>query len=180
MEIPGSSFPSLGGGVLPPTPSLPDEGDMPDEGDNFETFDADLPPLVPIEESDLPQEPLETQIDLPSETVNQEEDRRTRLARQLRNRSVARSVTKDRRVQFREVVDCVEQDHQYQEQIVFKKEGTLFPPLEHQGDVDYLSGEKWELLYDPTPPRALKRTRQQASVFAQQLPARPSSPKGKE
>ena len=47
--------------VLPPT--LP----LPDEGDNFETFDEDLPPLVPIEESDLPQLNLETRTDLPSE-----------------------------------------------------------------------------------------------------------------
>ena len=32
--------------------------------------------------------------------------------------------------------------------------------------------EKWELLYDPTPSRALKRTRQQASIVAQQVLAK--------
>ena len=32
--------------------------------------------------------------------------------------------------------------------------------------------EKWELLYDPTPSRALKRTRQQASIVAQQMLAK--------
>ena len=68
----------------------------------------------------------------------------------------------------------MEQGHQYQEQIKFEKEGTLFPPLEFQGDVDYLSREKWELLYDPTPSRSLKRTRQQASAAAQQMLAKPS------
>ena len=73
------------GGVLPPTPPLPDGGD------NFETFDPDLPPLVPMEESDL----LRAQDDLPSEAINHEEDRGSRPARQLRNRSVARSVLSD-------------------------------------------------------------------------------------
>ena len=179
------------GGVFPPTPPLPDEGDnfdtlpdegdnfensetLPDEGDNFENLDGELPPLVPMEESDLPQGHMENQVDPLSEALSQEEDRRSRPVRQLRNRSVARSVVKDRRVQFREVVDCVEQGHQYKEQILFEKEGTLLPPLEHQGDVDYLSSERWELLYDPTPSRALKRTRQQASVVAQQVLAKPS------
>ena len=32
--------------------------------------------------------------------------------------------------------------------------------------------EKWELLYDPTPSRSLKRTRQQASIVAQQMLAK--------
>ena len=32
--------------------------------------------------------------------------------------------------------------------------------------------EKWELLYDPTPSRALKRSRQQASIVAQQMLAK--------
>ena len=32
--------------------------------------------------------------------------------------------------------------------------------------------ERWELLYDPTPSRALKRTRQQASIVAQQMLAK--------
>ena len=71
-----------------PTPPLPD-------GD--ENFGADLPSLVPIEEA---------------ESSNQEEKRRSRPMRQLRIRSVARSVAKDRRVQFGESVERVERDHQ--------------------------------------------------------------------
>ena len=41
--------------------------------------------------------------------------------------------------------------------------------------MDYLSRERWELLHDPTPSRALKRTRQQASAVAQQMLAKPSA-----
>ena len=68
---------------------------------------------------------------------------------------------------------CVCQDQHYQEHIQFEKEGTLFPPLERHEDLDYLSQERWELLYDPTPSRALKRTRQQASIVAQQIISKP-------
>ena len=67
----------------------------------------------------------------------------------------------------------MEQDHLYQESIHFDKEGTLFPPFQSRDDIEYLSREKWELLYDPTPSRALKRTRQQASVVAQRMLAKP-------
>ena len=136
-------------GVLPPTPPLPTEPkDLrePEEGENI--FDDDLPPLVPMEESDLSQSNLE---DLPSGSSSREEDRRSRPSRQLRNRSVARSVSKDRRVRFQEVVDCVEQDQHHHENVKFEKEGTLLPPLEHRDDLNYLPREKWELLYDPTP-----------------------------
>ena len=63
----------------------------------------------------------------------------TRTPRQLRNRSVARSITSKRSVKFHEVVDCLEQDQHYQERIQFEKEGTLFPPLEHREDMNYLS-----------------------------------------
>ena len=107
--------------------------------DDDENFDDDLPPLVPSEEAVLPQLNLEARIEIPPEASNHEEERRSRPPRQLRSRSVARSVVKDRRVQFSEKTDCVEQDHQYQEPTNFEKEGTLFPPFEFQGDVDYLS-----------------------------------------
>ena len=124
----------LRGGVLPPTPPLPDEFKElrePEEGENV--FDDDPPPLVPMEESDISQLNLEN---LPSGSSNRGEDRRSRPSRQLRNRSVARSVSKDRRVRFQEVIDCVEQDQHYHENIKFDKEGTLFPPLEHRGDLN--------------------------------------------
>ena len=141
---------------------MPDEFqhlDEPDEGH----FVADLPPLVPMEESDVSQSNLGN---LPPEGSTQEQAGRSRPSRQLRNRSVARSINKHRKVEFQEVIDCVEQDQNYQENIKFEREGTLFPPLEHRDELNYLSREKWELLYDPTPSRALKRKRQQASVVA--------------
>ena len=84
-------------------------------------------------------------------------------------------ITGNRSVRFREVIDCLEQDQHYQERTQFEKEGTLFPPLEHREDLNYLSRKTWELLYDPTPSRALKRTRQQASIVAQQLLAKPQA-----
>ena len=65
------------------------------------------------------------------------------------------------------------QDQHYEERIQFDKEGTLFPPFEQREDVDCLSQERWELLYDPTPSRALKRTRQRASIVAQQILSKP-------
>ena len=100
--------------------------------------------------------------------------KRSRPSRQLRNRSVARSVSKDRKVRFQEVIECVEQDQHYRENIRVEKEGTLFPPLEHRDDLNHIPRGKWELFCDPTPSRALKRTRQQASVVTQQLLAKPS------
>ena len=142
--------------------------EKPDEGQD--DFDADLPPLIPMEESDVSQS---NPGNLLPEGSTQEQDGRSRPSRQLRNRSVARSISKHRKVEFQEVICCVEQDQNYQENIKFEKEGTLFPPLEHRDDLNYLSREKWELLHDPTPSKALKRTRQQASVVAQHMLARP-------
>ena len=47
-----------------------------------------------------------------------------------------------------------------------------FSSSQNQEHVDAMSHEKWEMLYDPTPSRALKRTRQQASIVAQQILAK--------
>ena len=82
-----------GGGVLPPNSLL-----LADNDD--EKFDDDLPPLVSSEEADLPQLSLETRVEAPPQALNQEEKRRIRPPRQLRSRSVARFVAKDRRVRF--------------------------------------------------------------------------------
>ena len=69
-------------------------------------------------------------------------------------------------------MDCIELDQQYQEKTQGEGESTIFPSSQYREDIDIMPREKWELLYDPTPSRALKRTRQQASIVAQQLLAR--------
>ena len=60
-------------------------------------------------------------------------------------------------------------EQSYQEKIQFESEGMLFPSFQHRDDIDAMPRERWELLYDPTPSRSLKRTRQQASIVAQQM-----------
>ena len=79
---------------------------------------------------------------------------------------------KNKRVQFSDTLQYVEEHQEYQEKTRFEKEGTLFPPFEFQGTLDYISRGRWGLLYDPTPSGA--STRQQASVVAQQMLAKPS------
>ena len=66
----------------------------------------------------------------------------------------------------------MELDHYYQEKLKLEGEHTIFPSSQHQVDVEAMPREKWELLYDPTPSRALKRSRQQASIVAQQMLAK--------
>ena len=66
----------------------------------------------------------------------------SRNHRQLRNRTVARSIKGNQRVKFNEVIDGVCQYQHYKESIQFEKEGTVFPPLEQREDLDYLSSRK--------------------------------------
>ena len=166
---------------VPPTQPLIEENSEPSE-ENLEVDDG-LPPLVPMEESDIPSGPVQGEVDQTHEESNQGQtggsssrnpgsgsSTPSRNLRQLRNRTVARSIRGNQSVKFNEVIDCVCQD---QERVQFEKEGTLFPPLEQREDLDYLSQERWELLYDPTPSRALKRTRQRASIVAQQILSKP-------
>ena len=75
---------------------------------------------------------------------------------------VARSISKNRRVTFSSIVECVEDETSYQQNRDLDKEGTLYPPYESQGDINFMSRERWDILYDLTPSRALKRTRQHA------------------
>ena len=96
----------------------------------------------------------------------------SRPPRQLRSRSVARSVKGSKTVKFHDTVECVELDQYYKEELKSEGEHTLFPSSQHQENINAMSREKWELLYDPTPSRALKRTRQQASIVAQQMLAK--------
>ena len=158
MEI--TRYYSISGGGVPPIQPFPEDDD-------------DLPPLIPMEESDLPRLNLRNSLQEDSIQGQAGGSTSSRAPRQLRNRSVARSITGNRRVRSREVIDCLEQDQHYQQRTQFEKEGTLSPPFEHREDSSYLSQKTWELLYDPTPSRALKRTRQQASIVAQQLLAKP-------
>ena len=170
----------LSGGVLPPTPPLPDsEPPLLSETENFrdlfEGFNREfegvsreseeLPPLELIEEGDIPR--------IEEARSGQDGDATSsRPPRQLRNRNVARSLKGSKTVRFCELVDCVELDQCFQEKIQFESEGALFPSFQHRDDIDAMSREKWELLYDPTPSRSLKRTRQQASRVAQQMLAK--------
>ena len=186
METQGPIFPSRGGGVLPPTPPLPEEDPEEDQedpeedrhlGDDirelFDEFNRDS-----VEEGDISRTDDYPQRENSRENSSGQNGQNggatsSRPSRQLRNRNVARSVKDSKSVKFHEVVGCVEQDHYYQESVHFDKEGTLFPPFQSRDDVELLSRERWELLYDPTPSRALKRTRQQASIVAQQMLAKP-------
>ena len=70
-------------------------------------------------------------------------------------------------------MECLELDRHYQEKPNLEGEHTIFPSSQYQEDINAMPREKWELLYDPTPSRALKRTRQQASIVAQQMLAKP-------
>ena len=179
METQGTDFPSQGG-VLPPTPPLPEElrhseDDMRDIFDDFNRDpDDELPSLELIEEGDIDRIEEHPQGEnLPDQNGQNKGVTSSRPPRQLRNRNVARSVKGSKSVRFHDVVECVEQDHYYQESVHLDKEGTLFPSFQSRDDIELLSRERWELLYDPTPSRALKRTRQQASVVAQQMLAKP-------
>ena len=75
-------------------------------------------------------------------------------------------------MKFHDIVECVELDQHYREKLNLEGEHTIFPSSQHQEDINAMPREKWELLYDPTPSRALKRTRQQASIVAQQMLAK--------
>ena len=179
METQGTIFPSQGGGVLPPTPPLPEEArhsgdDIRDLFDEFNRDPDDVPSFGLVEEGDISRTEERLQGEnLPGQNGQNGGSTSSRPSRQLRNRNVARSVKGSKSVRFHDVVDCVEQDHYYQERVHFDKEGTLFPPFQSSDDVELLSRERWELLCDPTPSRALKRTRQQASIVAQQMLAKP-------
>ena len=169
METTGNIIPSQGG-VLPPI-SLPAE--KLEEDFEEDQFDDDLPPLVPMEESDLARLNLRNSVQGDSTQGQAGSSTSSRSPRQLRNRSVARSIMGERNVKFHDVIDCIDQDQHYQESTQFEKEGTLFLLLECRDDLNYLSRKIWEILYDPTPSRALKRTRQQASIIAQHMLAKP-------
>ena len=169
----GDPFPSQGGGVLPPTPPLPDSEPPPENfRDLFEGFNReseDLPPLEPIEEGDIHR--MEEMQRMTGQDGNATS---SRPPRQLRNRSVARSVRGSKSVKFHEYLDCIEQDQCFREKIQDEGKGTLFPSSKDKDDIDSMSRERWEILFDPTPSRSLKRTRQQASKVAQQLLAKSS------
>ena len=149
METPGDELPSLGGGgvVLPSTlPLSPTNLTSASE----QKFDEDLPPLVPLEEADLPQ------LRASSEGETQATSS-LKPPRQLRNRNVARSVITDRKVQFSSLVDCIDGDHRYQEpKSLIRKE-----PCFHLISIREISitchENGWELLHDPTPSRALQK-----------------------
>ena len=95
-----------------------EENSEPSE-ENFEV-DDDLPPLVPMEESDLPSGFVHGEVDQTHEESNQGQveasssrnlesgsSTPSRNFRQLRNRTVARSIMGNQRVKFNEVIDCV-------------------------------------------------------------------------
>ena len=71
-----------------------------------------------------------------------------------------------------EFVDCIEQNQCFREKIQYEGREALFPSSQHRDDIDAMPHEKWELIFDPTPSRSLKRTRQQASRVAQQMLAK--------
>ena len=96
----------------------------------------------------------------------------SRPPRQVRNRNVARSLKGSKNIKFCEYVECIEQDRCFQEKTQFESGEALFPSFQHREDIDAMPREKWELLFDPTPTRSLKRTRQQASIVAQQMLAK--------
>ena len=155
-----------GGGVLPLNQPLPvtESDDIRDLFDNFNRESDEVPPLEPHEEASSR---LEDQQEL-----GQRGSMSSRPNRQLRNRNVARSVKGSKTVKFHDIVECVELDQYYREKLNTENEHTIFLSSQHQEDIDVMPREKWELLYDPTPSRALKRTRQQASIVAQQMLAK--------
>ena len=169
----GTLFHLRGGGVLPPTPPLPDP-EPPSENfrDLFEDLNREsdeLPPLELIEEDDIPR------MEETQRMTGQDGDATSsRPPRQLRNRSVARSVKGSKSVTFCELIECIEQDQCFREKIQDEGKGNLFPSSKYKDDIDSMSRERWEILFDPTPSRSLKRTRQQASKVAQQMLAKSS------
>ena len=123
-----------------------------------------LPPLEPLDEG---LERVEEQ-----QEIGQGGSMTSRPSRQLRSRNIARSVKENKTVRFYDKVECVELNQHYSENLRQQGERTIFPSSQHQEDINAMSREKWELLYDPTPSRALKRTRQQASIVAHQMLAK--------
>ena len=102
--------------------------------------DDELPPLELIEESDIGRIEEHTQDEnLPDQNGQNGDVTSSRPPRQLRNRNVARSVKNSKSVRFYDVVDCVEQNHCYQESVHLDKEGTLFPPFQSRDDIELLS-----------------------------------------
>ena len=162
METQGTIFPSQGGGVLPPTPPLSD-----DFRDLFEDFNRESDELPPPERVEF-----DSNRSGDRQEVGQGGSMSSRPPRQLRNRNVARLIRGDKVVKFHDVVDCIDFDQHYQEEIRGESKSNIFLSSQHQEDIDAMPREKWELLYDPTPSRALKRTRQQASIVAQQMLAK--------
>ena len=148
----GEPFPSQGGGggVLPPTPPIPDSEPPVSENfrDLFEDFNRgsdELPPLELIEEDDIPR------MEETQRISGQDGDATSsRPPRQLRNRSVARSVKGSKNVTFCEFIECIEQDQCFREKIQDEGKGTLFPSSQHRDDIDAMPRERWEILFDPT------------------------------
>ena len=132
-------------------------------------FDDELPPLDLIEEEDIPRMEETQRMNGQDREVTS-----SRPPRQLRNRSVARSVRGSKDVTFCDYIECIEQDQCFREKIQDEGKGTLFPSSQHRDEIDDMPRERWEMLFYPTPSRSLKRTRQQASRVAQQMLAKSS------
>ena len=157
-EIQGTTFPSQGGGVLPPNQPPDESEDFRDLFEDFNRESDEIPPLEPLDEASSR---LEEQ-----QNSGQGGSMSSRPPRQLRSRNVARSVKGSKIVKFHDMVECVELDQHYREKLNLEGKYTIFPSSQCQEDINVMPREKWELLYDPTPSRALKRTRQQASIVA--------------
>ena len=155
----------LRGGVLPPTP--PSTDDFRDLFEDFNRASDEIPSLERAEASSGLGEQQE---------IGQGGSMSSRPPRQLRSRNVARSVKKNRTVKFHDLVECVDENQRYYEKINLEREWAIFPSSQSQEQIDAMSHEKWEMLYDPTPSRTLKRTRQQASIVAQQILAKSHVP----
>ena len=131
----------------------------------FNRESDESPPLEPLNEG---LERVEEQ-----QEIGQRGPMSSRPPRQLRSRNVARSIKEKKIVRFHNTVECVELDQHYCEDLRLQSEQTIYPSVTISGrHCNSMSREKWELLYDPTPSRALKRTRQQASIVAQQMLAK--------
>ena len=125
MENSGNHFCISGGGVLPPTPPVP-ESASDSFRDLFEDFNRESDELPPLEliEGDLGR--LEEQRE-----SGQGGSTSSRPPRQLRSRNVARSIKGSKTVKFHDVVDCIESNQHYQEKIHLEGESTIFPSSQY-------------------------------------------------